>query len=70
MLTPLPAVPGMVAGMGLVVTALAGSQDKLLEFAADMAAEEPSALGGPSEASSSTATTLDPAYRALMPKAD
>jgi len=59
----------MVAGMGLVVTALAGSQDKLLEFAADMAAEEPSALG-PSEASSSTAPALDPAYRALMPKAD
>ncbi len=55
--------------MGLVVTALAGSQDKLLEFAADMAAEEPSALG-PSEASSSTAPALDPAYRALMPKAD
>ena len=64
------AVPGIVAGLGLVVSALSGSQDKLLEFAADMAAEDPMTPLGASEASTSAAPALDPAYRALMPKAD
>ena len=58
----------MLAGLLMVVTSMVGSQDKLMEFAADMTAEEPVASGA--EPSPSAAPALDPAYRALMPKAD
>ncbi len=52
----------------MVVASMASSQDKLMEFAADMVAEEPT--GSTAEPSTSAAPALDPAYRALMPKAD